>query len=125
MFQKHFTLEEARGLLPQLKKIFGEIKAIRAGLETAEGDINQFIEKTSGNGGSGHSPAFLQASTRIRSLLSEVAALGVQIKDINRGLVDFPVIIDGEEVLLCWEYGEEDIGFWHDLESGYAGRQPL
>lgn len=59
------------------------------------------------------------------SVLQEFAARGIQIKDLERGLIDFPAIKDGKEIFLCWEKDEEDIQFWHDLDSGFPGREPL
>ena len=61
----------------------------------------------------------------LREVLCEFHKRDIQIKDLNRGLIDFPAIIAGREVFLCWEDGEEDIEFWHDLDAGYAGREPL
>ena len=67
------------------------------------------------------SDAFLE----MRNALVELQAMEVVLRDLDRGLVDFPSIRDGREVFLCWEEGEDEIGYWHDLEAGYGGRQPL
>ena len=61
----------------------------------------------------------------MRRLLGALEEADIVVRDIDRGLIDFPAILDGEEVYLCWELGEDAIGFWHDLETGYRGRQPL
>jgi len=61
----------------------------------------------------------------IDGFLGELASLGVECKGYDVGLVDFPAVLDGEEVYLCWHSGEDQVEFWHDLESGFAGRQPL
>jgi hypothetical protein len=66
-----------------------------------------------------------QAQAEVGELVDEVLALGVQVKDPAQGLLDFPAVIDGQPALLCWLVGEERIGFWHTLEGGFAGRQPL
>ena len=66
-----------------------------------------------------------EAFLEVRELLARSRQLGIVVRDIDRGLIDFPAIRDGREVYLCWELDEERIGFWHDLESGYGGRQPL
>jgi hypothetical protein len=58
-------------------------------------------------------------------LIHEIQATGVLIKDINLGLLDFPALKDGREVYLCWQYGEGEIAFWHEIEAGFAGRQPI
>jgi hypothetical protein len=62
---------------------------------------------------------------RIESSVHALSEMGCILKDINSGLVDFPTIRNGREVLLCWRYDEPEVGFWHDAEAGFAGRQPL
>ena len=61
----------------------------------------------------------------LKDALAEFHSREIQLKDLNKGLIDFPAIMEGREVFLCWEQGEEDIEFWHDLDSGFAGREPL
>jgi hypothetical protein len=61
----------------------------------------------------------------MKELLQKFESRNILIKDLRRGLVDFPAIIGGKEVFLCWERDEDDIDFWHDIDSGYAGREPL
>jgi hypothetical protein len=67
------------------------------------------------------SEAFLE----LQRTLGELQAMEVVLRDLERGLVDFPTLRDGREVYLCWEAGESEIGFWHDIDAGYGGRQPL
>ena len=78
-----------------------------------------------GNGGGAPGREVGEAFLEVRELLGEIQELGIVVRDIDRGLIDFPAILDGREVYLCWELDEDAIGFWHDLESGYGGRQPL
>ena len=66
-----------------------------------------------------------QASTELVAVVDELQGLGVQVKDLDRGLVDFPCLHRGSEVLLCWELGEDEVAYWHGTEEGYAGRRPL
>jgi hypothetical protein len=66
-----------------------------------------------------------EAFLTLRDSLAELQAMGVVLRDLDRGLVDYPSLKDGQEIYLCWEEGESEIGFWHDTESGYGGRQPL
>ena len=66
-----------------------------------------------------------EAFLSLRDSLHELQANGVVLRDLDRGLVDFPALREGEEIYLCWEEGEDEIGFWHDTESGFGGRQPL
>jgi len=68
---------------------------------------------------------YVAALLAIRRAIRELERMGVQVKDVKSGLVDFPSRLDGREVLLCWRVGESKIEFWHDLQSGFAGRQPL
>ena len=86
-FKKHYTVEEARELIPQLRLWLDELNR--------------------------HRQRLTQLDERL------------QLKDLERGLIDFPAIIGGKEVFLCWEKDENDIEFWHDLETGYAGRERL
>ena len=77
------------------------------------------------NGGGQPGREVGEAFLAVRALLGEIQGLGIVVRDVDRGLIDFPAILEGREVYLCWEFDEDGIGFWHDLESGYGGRQPL
>ncbi len=66
-----------------------------------------------------------KAVQEAKDTLAEIDAIGVQIKDLEQGLLDFPCVIEGKTVLLCWKLGEKEIGFWHSPEDGFAGRKPL
>jgi hypothetical protein len=124
-FKKHFTLEEARALLPTLRSLFASIRKDKAAHEEAEELLAKQLDRTGGDvGGDGLDP-LVRSMADLRERLLEIARLGVQIKDLERGLVDFPAIREGREVFLCWELEEDDIEFWHDLDSGYAGRERL
>ena len=68
---------------------------------------------------------WIKSLAQLKILLAEFEQRDIQIKDVERGLVDFPAFRDGKEIFLCWEQGEEDIEFWHDLDAGYAGRERL
>ena len=78
-----------------------------------------------GNGGGAHGRTVSEGFVELRSALGELQAVDVVLRDLERGLVDFPSLREGREVYLCWEEGEQSIGFWHDLEDGHAGRRPL
>jgi hypothetical protein len=124
-FAKHYTLEEARATLPRLRAIFGEIHKSKAALEQAESNVAEKIEKTGGDVGGKAVNQAVSSMVHLRDHLLEISKMGIQIKDLDRGLVDFPSIRDGHEVFLCWELEEDDIEFWHEIESGYAGRERL
>ena len=82
-------------------------------------------EAAPGNGGGSPGRDVGEAFLEVRRLLLGVQELGIVVRDIDRGLIDFPAILEDREVYLCWELDEDGIGYWHDLESGYGGRQPL
>lgn len=83
------------------------------------------VERAAGNGGSQSASKLVREFERLDALVRQVQATGVLFKDLNLGLLDFPALKDGREVYLCWKFGEEDIAFWHEVEAGYAGRQPV
>jgi hypothetical protein len=66
-----------------------------------------------------------KATQEVQDTLAEIDAIGVQVKDLDKGLLDFPSVLDGKSVLLCWKLGEKEIGYWHSPEDGFAGRKPL
>ena len=123
-FRKHYTVEEARALLPQIRKWLTEIHQLRRRLKQLDERIGQLVSGGSDAGGeSVHSQVKLLAE--LQGALHEFERREIQIKDIDRGLIDFPAVVGGKEVFLCWEQDEEDIEFWHDLDTGYAGRERL
>ncbi len=126
-----FTLEEAVALLPKLVPIVEEIQARKRELDEWSARLEGVIERASGNG---HALTAEQVEARERTqaagreierLMGEIDALGVELKGIDEGLVDFRSMREGRVVYLCWRLGEETIGYWHELETGFSGRQPL
>jgi|ERR1051326_1111703 hypothetical protein len=124
-FKKHFTLDEARALLPTLREIFASIQKHKAALEKAEEASSKELERTGGDVGGKSVRQLVQSMTGLQESVTQIVQKGIQVKDLDRGLVDFPSIRDGREVFLCWELEEDDIEFWHDIEAGYAGRERL
>ena len=123
-FQKHYTLDEARALLPQVRQWLDQLDQVKEQLARLDERLSDRIANGHDLGGDSVS-RWLKAVVAFNGLLGEFARREIQIKDLDRGLVDFPAFIGGREVFLCWEHGEEDIEYWHDLESGYAGRERL
>ncbi|MEO6036136.1 MAG: DUF2203 domain-containing protein [Verrucomicrobiota bacterium] len=123
-FSKHYTIEEARSLLPDLRTWLEDISKIRERM--AKLDLRLTNLGSAGNDVGGDT---VNSSVKLRadllSVIQEFAARGIQIKDLERGLIDFPAVRNGREIFLCWEKDEEDIQYWHDLESGFSGREPL
>ena len=83
------------------------------------------LEKAQGNGGGAHAKELFLDTNRIQLTLEQINGWGIVIKDVDTGLVDFPHLRNGNEVYLCWRLGEPEVGYWHDIDSGFAGRQPL
>jgi hypothetical protein len=124
-FQKHFTLREAQMLLPELRRIFKDAHARRERARRADEKLGDLLRKTGTDVGGAPLNELLLDLQQMNAQLERVQKLGVQLKDLERGLVDFPHIRDGREVFLCWELDEDDIEFWHEIDTGYAGRERL
>jgi len=123
-FTKHYTLDEARALLPQIRLWLAGLN--RARQRTSRHDERAGPQLAAGADLGGPSVnEWLQDLSRIQKLLLEFHRREIQVKDLQRGLIDFPALIGGREVFLCWEQDEEDIEYWHDLDTGYAGREKL
>jgi hypothetical protein len=123
-FRKHYTREEARRLLPEVRAWLEELLKLR----DAIGRQDEKLKAALGLGDDLGGPlvdAHAKSLAAFRQALLQFESREIQIKDLDRGLIDFPAFIQGREVFLCWEKGEEDIEFWHDLEAGYAGRERL
>jgi hypothetical protein len=122
---KLFTLEEANSLLPELRRLFATIKAKRAVLQRLAPEARRAHEHANESGGINVGARYAEALVTLMENLQTIHNLGVEIKDLERGLCDFPALREGRVVYLCWLLGEECIEWWHDLETGFAGRQPL
>jgi hypothetical protein len=120
----HYTLEQARGLLPWVRERIAALRAARARLTDAEAR-QALTDASTGNGGGSPGKAVGEAFVELRAGVAELHAVDIVLRDLDRGLIDFPSLRDGREVYLCWVDGEDDIAFWHDLDAGYGGRQPL
>lgn len=124
-FEKHFSVDEANDLLPELRELLAGIRDARDSLLIEWERAQPVLKAAIGNGGGKEASGYVSDLTRLNTLLQDIVRRGVVIKDIDRGLVDFPHWRDGQEVFLCWELSEDRVGFWHDLETGYAGREPI
>jgi hypothetical protein len=122
--ERHFTRAEANALLPQLTRLLSQLRDAKDELTDAEAH-EALSEAAPSNGGGEQGRQVGVAFLEVRRLLGTLEEAGIVVRDIDRGLVDFPALIDGREVYLCWELGEDDVAYWHDLEGGYGGREPL
>jgi hypothetical protein len=123
-FKKHYTREEATALLPQLRAWLERLAELRRTLEKYDQRINSLMTD-GGDAGGDAVNNWIRAVAATQEVLTEFQSRDIHIKDIERGLVDFPAIIGGREVFLCWEKDEETIEHWHDLDAGYAGRERI
>lgn len=122
--ERHFTREEASALLPRLREMLLQLRSSKD--ELTDTEAHEALSETApGNGGGEEGKQVGVAFLEVRRLLGAIEESGIVLRDIDRGLVDFPAVIDGREVYLCWELGEDDVAYWHDLDSGYRGREPL
>ena len=121
---RHFTPEEAGAELPRLEPMLVALR--KAKDELLDDEAREALTEASPtNGGGTPGKQVGEAFLEVRRILTELNEAGIVVRDVDRGLIDFPSVIDGEEVYLCWQLGEDEIAFWHDLESGFAGRRPL
>jgi len=122
--ERHFTRAEANALLPQLTALLGQLREAKDDLTDAEAH-EALADAAPTNGGGDQGRQVGVAFLEVRRLLEMLEQSGIVLRDIDRGLLDFPAMLDEREVYLCWELGEDDVGYWHDLEAGYGGREPL
>lgn len=122
---RYFTLPQAKETLDHIRPLMDEVQAIRKTILEKQPEAWPAIEKSAGNGGNRALSSMVQDFEKLEALVHRIQETGALIKDINLGLLDFPAMKDEREVYLCWQYGEEDIAFWHEIEAGFAGRQPI
>jgi hypothetical protein len=123
-FDKHYTREEARALLPQIRQWLERLNQLRHVLERQEKRLDPLTKQGYDTGGQTVNDQ-VRTLADVQEVLAEFQHRQIFIKDVERGLVDFPAIIGDKEVFLCWEQDEDDVEFWHDLEGGYGGRERL
>ena len=127
-----FTPDEANAALSELRPLVEAMVEGKRALDDAQERRDDIAQRIAGNGG-GIPPAELgaleaaveEAAKTLAGTIGEIQAMGVLVKDLDTGLVDFPGQRAGQDILLCWQLGEDEVAFWHGLEDGYAGRQPL
>ena len=124
---KIFSLEEANALLPTVHGITRRIQRAHNRVFSYQDEAKLAADAAEkGGGGMQNGVEYATLLVQLTSLVGELENLGVQLKDFGRGLVDFPSLRDGRVILLCWQLGEGDkIEWWHDVEAGFAGREPL
>ena len=133
MSSRTFTLDEAQTLLPVLESLLRTAIAAKKLMEEVEAEMQAVQRRVFLNGGtyldivplSRRKAERVKAEQRLRDAFAEIDAIGVQVKDLDIGLLDFPCEVDGCTVLLCWKLGEASITHWHGTDEGFAGRKPV
>lgn len=132
MARRHFTAEEANALLEQVRPVAERLVAHRRAFSAAAARRARLATHVAGNGGDldpgevrEDAERMEQEAEAVAAAVDELSRLGVLVKDLDHGLVDFPALRHGEEVLLCWQVGEPEVAHWHGVEEGFAGRKPL
>jgi hypothetical protein len=123
-FSIHYTLAEARALLPQIRVWLDVLVKCADRLKILDKRVGAILAEGKDAGGKPVNE-LIKTLAECRDVLMQFHRRQIQVKDLKKGLVDFPSLRNGREIFLCWERAEEDIEFWHDLETGYAGREPL
>ncbi|MCK4900735.1 MAG: DUF2203 domain-containing protein [Anaerolineales bacterium] len=122
---RYFTVEEANIMLEVIRPLMREILDIRQVIFQKQPELVPVLNRLMDNGGSLVASQVALEIEQLHILIGQVLVTGVSLKDINSGLVDFLSRRDERDVYLCWRYGEESVSYWHDLETGFAGRQPI
>jgi hypothetical protein len=130
MADRTFTPEEANSALRHVRPLAERMVELRARLTELEGEQREVVRIVAGNGsgegvGDARTPEFAQLARELQEVTTELHLLGVQVKDPDSGLLDFPAVRDGEPVLLCWQVGEPAVEWWHGPEDGFAGRREV
>lgn len=130
---RRFNHAEAQSLIPQVDRLLRDAVALKAEFQEAEREFNSFKGRIAMTGGMvvDREPVLDArhrrdgAGGRLRAVIEEVQDIGCLIKDLDIGLIDFPTLLRGKEVYLCWKLGETSIGFWHGVDEGFRGRKPI
>ena len=125
MNARYFSLAEARIALPQVKALMQMAQTSRQEILRLRPEVWPMLRKAASNGGSREAWELMLHFQRLEAGVKGIMNMGVTVKDVDEGLVDFLGRRNGREIYLCWKYGEDDIDYWHDLTAGFAGRQPI
>jgi len=123
--ERIFTLSEANRLIPQLEEHLTAVKRGKTVLIRTKDEIKKASSKAQFGGGSFAGPHYITALEQTSENLQAIQEMGVLVKDLDTGLCDFPYLMNGRIVYLCWKLGEAEIQWWHEVNSGYTSRQPL
>jgi hypothetical protein len=124
-FPRLFTVEEANALLPRLEELLREISVHRDQMREKAPHLESILLSSASNGGGRVGSEYGVEAYSLYLAAERIRELGVLLKDLDTGLLDFPHERDGRTVFLCWHPPEERISYWHEIQAGYSGRQPL
>lgn len=122
---RYFTVEEANEVLSEVEPLMGELLRRRARVVAARKELGAVVEDLQSDVGGPVASQLVQEFMAIEQLVRKIQSYGCVVKDMNAGLLDFLSERDGREVYLCWRYGEPQVAFYHELHTGYNGRQPV
>lgn len=120
---RYFTPKEANETLATIRPILDAMMEIGENIRSHQPELWSLVQKSAGNGGNPSLSGLLKDFDRLDALLHQIQDMGVHVKDLTIGLVDFPAWHEDHEVYLCWKYGEGSIQYWHEIEAGFSGRQ--
>jgi hypothetical protein len=125
MNKRFFTVQEANALIPFLTERVRELRSLYDELRNTYKNRTFPPQEVLSNGGMPVDGHYFHLICNLQTVATEIDSKGCQIKDLESGLIDFPTIWEGREVYLCWKLGESEVSFWHEVDAGFAGRQPL
>lgn len=132
VFTRYFSVEEANACIPELEKILGQLQAILKEMEQKLWSLREAKERARKQGRPVDASTFMQEEAELDFLkiaaqghIARIREMGAILQDIASGLVDFPMKLDGQDVMLCWRLGEPEVSYFHGLTEGFAGRKPL
>ena len=123
--QKFFMVEEANSLIPKLSALVERVRLLKEEISSQAPELEPVLDKAKINGGYKRGAIYVSKLTKFYNCINSITDKGCILKDIDLGLIDFPSIRNGREVYLCWKLGEDSVRFWHEIDTGFAGRKPL
>lgn len=125
MMATYFTVEKANAALVLIRPLMGQLLEIHQAILEKQPDLEPILQKILGNGGSSLASEVAMEVAEMQDLVLQIQSTGALFKDLSSGLVDFLSKREGRDVFLCWRFGEDSVRYWHDLDAGFAGRQPV
>lgn len=120
-----FTISEANGMLPRLRPLLGELREEWGRIKEMNPEIRKLRDRAMFDAWHPRGVEYVESVSHLTGVMSEIRDMGVLVKDLDKGLCDFPYMKADRVVYLCWHLGEDSIGYWHDVEAGFSGREPL